>query len=76
MWVWPQLVFGGSPPHPPLQLEGPSLKPKPFPPRPLPPSSPYMREIGTNVANWRSHRETVHFFGPKWVIFGVLTLQK
>ena len=40
MWVWPQLVFGGSPPHPPLQLEGPSLKPKPFPPRPLPPSSP------------------------------------
>ena len=24
------------PPHPPLQLEDPSLKPKPFPPRPLP----------------------------------------
>ena len=30
----------GHPPHPPLQLEDPSLKPKPFPPRPLPPSSP------------------------------------
>ena len=29
-----------------------------------------------NVANWRSHRETVHFLGPKWVIFGVLALQK
>ena len=29
------------PPHPPLQLEDPSLKPKPFPPRPLPPSSPH-----------------------------------
>ena len=29
------------PPHPPLQLEGPSLEPKPFPPRPLPPSSPH-----------------------------------
>ena len=29
-----------------------------------------------NVANWRSHRETVHFFGPKLVIFGVLALQK
>ena len=41
MWVWPQLLFGGSPPHPPLQLEDPSLKPKPFPPRPLPPSSPH-----------------------------------
>ena len=41
MWVWPQLVFGRSPPHPPLQLEDPSLKPKPFPPRPLPPSSPH-----------------------------------
>ena len=27
------------------------------------------------MANWRSHRETVHFFGPKWVIFGVLALQ-
>ena len=26
------------PPHAPLQLEDPSLKPKPFPPRPLPPS--------------------------------------
>ena len=42
MWVWPQLAFGGSPPpHPPLQLEDPSLKPKPSPPRPLPPSSPH-----------------------------------
>ena len=30
-----------GPPHPPLQLEDPSLKPKPFPPRPLPPSSPH-----------------------------------
>ena len=28
-----------------------------------------------NAANWRSHRECVHFFGPKWVIFGVLALQ-
>ena len=28
------------PPHPPLQLEDPSLKPKPFPPRLLLPSSP------------------------------------
>ena len=34
-------MFGGSPPHPPLQLEDPSLNPKPFPPRPLPPSSPH-----------------------------------
>ena len=41
MWVWPQLVFGGSPPPSPLQLEEPSLKPKPFPPCPLPPSSPH-----------------------------------
>ena len=41
MRVWPQLVFRGSPPHPPLQLEDPSFKPKPFPPRPLPPSSPH-----------------------------------
>ena len=22
------------------------------------------------MANRRSHRETVHFFGPKWAIFG------
>ena len=29
------------PPPPPLQLEGPSLKPRPFPPRRLPPSSPH-----------------------------------
>ena len=29
------------PSHPPLQLEDPSLKPKPFPPRPLPSSSPH-----------------------------------
>ena len=28
------------------------------------------------MANWRSRSETVHFFGPKWVIFGVLALQK
>ena len=35
----------------------------------------YMREIGT-MANWRSHGETVHFFGLKSVIFGVLVLQK
>ena len=34
---------------------------------PCPPLSAYMREIGTNVANWRSDRETVHFLGPKWV---------
>ena len=30
-----------GPPHPPLQLEDPSLKPQPFPPHPLPPSSPH-----------------------------------
>ena len=35
-----------------------------------------MRKNRYNVANWRFHRETVHFFGPKWVIFGVLALQK
>ena len=44
------------PPHPSLQLEDPSLKPKPFPPRLLPPSSPpptplalfaMLRESGT-----------------------------
>ena len=29
-----------GPPHPPLQLEDPSLKPKPFPPLPLPPGRP------------------------------------
>ena len=27
------------------------------------------------MANWRSRRETVHFFGPRWVIFSVLALQ-
>ena len=31
----------GVPPTPPLQLEDPSLKPQPFPPRPLLPSSPH-----------------------------------
>ena len=37
----PTGVWRVPPPHPPLQLEAPSLKPKPFPPRPLPPSSPH-----------------------------------
>ena len=37
----PTGVWRVPPPHPPLQLEDPSLKPKPFPPRPLPPSSPH-----------------------------------
>ena len=34
-----------------------------------------MRDMGTKWQIWRSYRETVHFFGPKWVIFGVLALQ-
>ena len=38
----PNWCLEGPPPHPPLQLEDPSLKPKPFPPRPLPPSSPHL----------------------------------
>ena len=38
----PQLPFGRSPPIPPLQLEDPSLKPQPFPPHPLPSSSPHL----------------------------------
>ena len=37
----PNLCLEGPPPQPPLQLEDPSLTPKPFPPRPLPPSSPH-----------------------------------
>ena len=36
----PNWCLEGPPPSP-LQLEDPSLKPKPFPPRPLPPSSPH-----------------------------------
>ena len=34
MWVWPQLVFGGSLPHPPLQLEDHLPNPLPSPPSP------------------------------------------
>ena len=40
MWVWPQLVFGGSPPYP-IVIGGPFPQAKPFPPRPLLPSSPH-----------------------------------
>ena len=39
MGLAPAGVLEG-PPHPPLQSEDPSLKPKPFPPRALPPSPP------------------------------------
>ena len=27
------------------------------------------------MANWRSDKEAVHFFSPKWDIFGILALQ-
>ena len=37
----PNWCLEGPPPHPPLWLEDPSLKPNPFPLRPLLPSSPH-----------------------------------
>ena len=41
-----------------------------------PPPPPYMREIGTMWQIGVLTGKPCTFWGPKWVIFGVLALQK